>query len=193
MQPQTDSRAWRKAGEGRYADVFSRKTIAFEGDGTMTKFAVSRRSLLATGVFALVGAAGSVSSTRAAVWAGMSGENEETIRKYYAGWEKKDWAAVDALLADDFTFTSAAPDDHISKSTFKTRCWDTQSALIEAFDFERVFGSGNEAFVEYVCQTKSGKSFRNVEYLRLREGKLEAIECYFGGPGYPSAANNAHR
>ena len=105
----------------------------------MTNFAVSRRSLLGTGVCALVGAAGLAPATRAGVWAGVSGKNERTIRKYYAGWENKDWGAVDALLADDFTFTSAAPDDHISKSTFKTRCWDTQSALIEAFHLERVF------------------------------------------------------
>ena len=62
---------------------------------------------------------------------------------------------VDALLADNFTFTSAAPDDHISKSTFKTQCWDTQSALIEAFDLQRVFGNGDEAFVEHVCRTKN--------------------------------------
>jgi hypothetical protein len=28
-----------------------------------------------------------------------------------------------------------------------------------------------------------------VEYLRVRDGKVEALECYFGGSGYPSAAN----
>ena len=43
------------------------------------------------------------------------------VRKWYASWEKKDWGPVDSLLADNFTFTSAAGDDHISKSTFKTR------------------------------------------------------------------------
>ena len=49
-------------------------------------------------------------------------------------------------------------------------------------------GSGNEAFVMYVCRTKNGKAFRNVEYLRLREDKLEAIECYFGAQSsFPSA------
>ena len=158
----------------------------------MTKFAVSRRALLGTGACALVGAAAVTPTAGAGVWAGLSGKNEATIRKYYAGWEKKDWGVVDALLADNFTFTSAAPDDHISKSAFKTRCWDTQSPLIQGFDLERVFGSGDEAFVEYVCRTKNGKSFRNVEYLRLRDGKLQAIECYFGGPGYPSAANTGH-
>ena len=36
------------------------------------------------------------------------------------------WRTFNALLAEDFTFSSAAGDDHISKSTFKTQCWDTQ-------------------------------------------------------------------
>ena len=90
---------------------------------------------------------------------------------------------------DNFTFTSAAGDDHISKSAFKTQCWDTQAKLIDRSDLERVLGSGNEAFVKYLCHTKNGKSFRNVEYLRVRDGKIEAIECYFGGAGYPSAAS----
>lgn len=126
------------------------------------------------------------------VWAGLSGTNEELIRRYYGGWEKKDWKLVDMLLADNFTFSSAAPDDHISKTTFKRQCWDTQSALIERFDLERVFGNGDEAFVKYLCHTKGGKSFRNVEYLRLKVRQVAAIECYFGGPGYPSAAGVGH-
>jgi len=32
----------------------------------------------------------------------------------------------------------------------------------------------------YVCHTKNGKTLRNVEYLRLTDDKVEAIECYFG-------------
>ena len=98
---------------------------------------------------------------------GLSPKNEATVRKYYAAWEKKDWHPLDILLADDFTFTSPV-DDHISKSAFKTGCWDTQIAFIERFDLKRVIGSGNEAFVMYVCHTTNGKTFRNVEYLRLQ-------------------------
>jgi hypothetical protein len=52
-----------------------------------------------------------------------------------------------------------------------------------------VITSGNEAFVKYLCHTTNGKSFRNVEYLRVRDGKVEVLECYFGGAGYPSAAS----
>lgn len=158
----------------------------------MTKFAMSRRALLGTGVGVLVARAALPPAASARARAGLSAANQEIIRKYYGGWVKKDWRLVDMLLADNFTFTSAAPDDHISKTAFRKQCWDTQSALIEAFDLERMFGAGDEAFVKYLCHTKNGKSFRNVEYLRLQNGRIEAIECYFGGPGYPSAANTAH-
>jgi hypothetical protein len=49
--------------------------------------------------------------------------NEEIIRAYYSGWEKKQWSAVDNLLGDGFTFTSPNDDDHIDKRAFKTKCW----------------------------------------------------------------------
>ena len=77
----------------------------------MTELSMSRRAMLGSGTWALLGAVALPASARAGVWAGLSGRNEETIRKYYAGWEKKDWGVVDALLADNFTFSSAAPDD----------------------------------------------------------------------------------
>jgi hypothetical protein len=77
--------------------------------------------------------------------------------------------------------TSAADDDHISKGAFKKGCWDTQIDFIQRFEVERVFGNDAEAFVKYLCHTKNGKSFRNVEYFRVRDGKVECIECYFGG------------
>ncbi|HVS76455.1 MAG TPA: nuclear transport factor 2 family protein [Steroidobacteraceae bacterium] len=158
----------------------------------MTEFRVSRRAALGTGIGALAMTAGLPPAASARTWAGLSTANRGIIRRYYGAWERKDWQLMDMLLADGFTFTSAAPDDHISKTTFKTRCWDTQSALIDRFDLERVFGAGDEAFVKYICRTKSGNSFRNVEYLRLKGGKVAAIECYFGGAGYPSAANAGH-
>ena len=157
----------------------------------MTRIGVSRRKALEAGACALAGAAAfSVSVTATArAGTGLSATNEEIIRRWYKAWEKKDEGQFEALMTDNFTFTSAAGDDHISKSAFKTQCWETQAKLIDRSDLERVVGSGNEAFVKYLCHTKNGKSFRNVEYLRIRDGKIEAIECYFGGPGYPSEAN----
>jgi ketosteroid isomerase-like protein len=116
--------------------------------------------------------------------------NEEIVRKYYAAWEKKDWGPFDVLLADNFTFTSPNDDDHINKSVFKARCWESQIDFIDRFELERVIGGGNEAFVKYLCRTKNGKLFRNVEYFRFRGEKVEAIECYFGvQSGFPSAVS----
>jgi ketosteroid isomerase-like protein len=146
----------------------------------MTERAMSRRTVLEASVCALVAAASIAQKASANAEIGLSPKNEKTIRNWYAAWEQKDWHPVDILLAEDFTFTSAAGDDHISKSAFKTQCWETQINFIERVDLLHVFGSGNEAFVMYVCGTKNGKTFRNVEYVRLRDEKLVAIECYFG-------------
>jgi ketosteroid isomerase-like protein len=156
----------------------------------MKNRALSRRMILEAGACALAATVGVPPTASAHAESGLSPKSDETIRKWYAAWEKKDWRPVDNLLADDFTFTSAAGDDHISKSAFKAQCWETQIDFIERFDLQRVFGSGNEAFVMYVCRTKNGKTFRNVEYLRLRDDKVEAIECYFGAQSsFPSAVS----
>jgi hypothetical protein len=148
------------------------------------KTAMSRRTLLGTGACALAAPATlpEIANARA-----EAGKNEAIVRKYYKGWEIKDWPAFDRLLTDDFTFTSPI-DAHISKSAFKTGCWDTQIPFIGRFDLEHVAGTGNDAFVMYVCHTTNGKTFRNVEYLRLKGEQVEAVECYFGGQNsYTSA------
>ena len=60
---------------------------------------------------------GSAGSGRASALRGQNSVNEEIVRKWYAAWENKDLGTFNALLADNFTFSSAAGDDHISKST----------------------------------------------------------------------------
>jgi ketosteroid isomerase-like protein len=156
----------------------------------MTRIGVSRRKALKSGACALAGAAGLLVTAGARAGTERSTTYEEIVRSWYKAWEKKDQDQFEALMADNFTFTSAAGDDHISKSAFKTQCWDTQVNFIDQFDLEQVFGSGNEALVKYLCHTKNGKSFRNVEYFRLRDGKVESIECYFGGKStFPSAVS----
>jgi ketosteroid isomerase-like protein len=152
----------------------------------MTERAMSRRHLFVAGGGAVAGAAliGCARGT------GGGAERGPLLRTWYAAWEQTDWSPVDSLLADDFTFTSAAGDDHISKSTFRSRCWESQKGLIERFELEQVFGTGDEALVKYLCRTKNGHSFRNVEYFRFRGDKIAALECYFGeASSFPSAVS----
>jgi ketosteroid isomerase-like protein len=160
----------------------------------MTSIAVSRRNLLAAGACALISAASLQEPARANASGGKNASNEDMIRKWYAAWEKKDLGTFNSLLADNFTFTSAAGDDHISKGTFKTQCWDTQVDFIQHFDLERITTGAEDAFVKYLCHTKNGKTFRNVEYLRIKDGKLESIECYFGAQSsFPSAVSTGKK
>jgi hypothetical protein len=144
----------------------------------MTKTPISRRTLLEASAWGL--AAASVIPEISHAETGLSPKSDEIVRKYYTGWETKDWRAFNILLTDDFTFTSPR-DARISKSAFKTGCWDTQIAFIGRFDLEHVAGAGNGAFVMYLCHTTNDKTFRNVEYLQLKGEQVQAVECYFGG------------
>ena len=158
-----------------------------------TKSAVSRRYLLAAGAASLAMACGG--AVPAPSWAAAPGATgrQELIRNWYTAGKNKDWGTAESLMTDDFTFSSAAGDDHISKSAFKTQCWDTQIPLIDRFELELVLDNGNEALVQYVCWTKNGKSIRNVEHLTFKGDKIAAIYCFFGGAaGYPSAADKGN-
>ena len=159
----------------------------------MSANAMSRRSVVETGAFVLAGTALLPNAASADVPDSEASANEAVIRSWYRAWEKKDkdWGPFDAILADDFTFSSADGNDHISKAAFKKNCWDNQIDFVKGSDLELVMVKGDEAFVKYLCHTTNGRSFRNVEYLRLRNRRIEAIECYFGGKmTYPSAVSS---
>ena len=48
--------------------------------------------------------------------------------------------------------------------------------------------------MKYLCHNKDGKTFRNVEYIRMKDGKLQSIECYFGEQSsFPSAVSKGRK
>ncbi len=114
---------------------------------------------------------------------------DKIIRTYFSGYEKKDWSIVSSQLADGFTFTSPAPDDHIPLELYKARCWP-QSQFIAKVDFVKIVQDGNSAFAIYNLTTTDNKHLRNTEYYTFSEGKIKSIECFFGGTGagYPTNA-----
>jgi len=90
------------------------------------------------------------------------------------------------ILADGFTFSSPL-DDHISVAAVKERCWPN-AYNIKHFDLEKVVVSGDDAFVISNGWTNSGKSFRNTDYFKVKDGKIAAYECFFGpGISYPNS------
>ena len=102
----------------------------------------------------------------------------ELVRGCFAAYAKKDREAIEALLADDFHFTSPL-DNRIDRNTYFERCWPN-SQRIEAFDFVHLVPDGDRVFVTYEGQWDSGSRFRNTEIITVREGRVAEVEVYFG-------------
>jgi hypothetical protein len=121
--------------------------------------------------------------------AGKAQNAAKIIKTYFSGYEKKDWNITSSQLADGFTFTSPAPDDHIPLDVYKQRCWP-QSKFVKKFEFISIVQEGDRAFALYSATTIDNKVIRNAEYYTFSHGKIKSIECFFGGSGagYPSNA-----
>ena len=96
----------------------------------------------------------------------------------FAAYEKKDRAAMEHLLADDFTFSSPV-DDHIGRDLYFERCWPF-SERVKEFRIEKILADDEEALVRYEATTIDGTSFRNIETFTIHEGKIVHVEVYFG-------------
>lgn len=115
---------------------------------------------------------------------------DELARRYFAAYQAADRAALEALLADDFTFTSPW-DDHIDRATYFHHCFPHAGS----FQFRlpmKIFAEGDEAFVLYDTEGKPGGAFRNTELFRARDGRIASIEVFFGFiPGARAATEDA--
>lgn len=108
----------------------------------------------------------------------MSKTNEDIIRRLFAAYPANDRATLEALLAEDFTFTSPY-DDAIGRAEYFERCWPNRD-LIKSHSLEKIFSQGDETFVQYLCATHAGEEFRNTEFFTLRDGRVQKIDVYFG-------------
>ncbi|MEP6676757.1 MAG: nuclear transport factor 2 family protein [Ferruginibacter sp.] len=114
---------------------------------------------------------------------------QQIIKDYYAAYEKKDWGVMERILADGFTFTSPAGDDHINLKLYKERCWPN-AYKTKKFDLEKIIIDGDDADVTYNGWTMDGKLFRNTERFKFKDGKIIENECFFGaGVSFPNNAN----
>jgi ketosteroid isomerase-like protein len=102
----------------------------------------------------------------------------DLIRKLFATFDARDRESFDALLADDFTFSSPL-DDKIDKTAYFERCWPTREHHT-GHEIETIFAQGDAAFVTYSCVRTDGTCFRNTEFFRVKSGLVAQVEVYFG-------------
>ena len=102
----------------------------------------------------------------------------DLVRQCFAAYESKDREAIEALLSDDFTFSSPL-DDNISRERYFERCWPN-SGHLRAFHIEKLCAEGNHAFVTYEAEQNDGAKFRNTEFFTSDGEKLKHVDVYFG-------------
>jgi ketosteroid isomerase-like protein len=99
-------------------------------------------------------------------------------RRAYQAYVGNDRAAIEAVIADDFHFTSPR-DNRIDRKTYFEKCWKN-SDTITGFTFVNLVADGERVFVTYEGQRSTGKPFRNTEIVTVRNGKIVEVEVYFG-------------
>lgn len=108
----------------------------------------------------------------------MPDDASDVARAYYQAYVEKDRAALEALIAEDFQFSSPL-DNRLDRETYFERCWPN-SERIRACRFKHLTPIGETIFVTYEGEAIDGKGFRNTEILTIRDGKVVEVEVYFG-------------
>ena len=107
----------------------------------------------------------------------MTDDTVAIARASYNAYVTKDRAAIEALLADDFHFTSPL-DNRIDRATYFTRCWPNSKST-EGFDFIHFVPDGERVFVTYEGRAND-RRFRNTEVLTIKDEHITDVEVYFG-------------
>jgi ketosteroid isomerase-like protein len=102
----------------------------------------------------------------------------EIVRRCFQAYIDGDRGAVEALIAEEFTFTSPL-DNRIDRATYFERCWPNHRR-ITGFNYQWLIAHGDTVIVAYEGRSDNGRGFRNTEIPRLRDGKIVDVEVYFG-------------
>ena len=108
----------------------------------------------------------------------MAKDIVEIARASYEAYVRKDRAAIEALIADDFHFTSPL-DNRIDRITYFARCWPNSQG-ISAFTFIHLVAHETKVFVTYEGTSTDGHRFRNTEILTVKGQQITEADVYFG-------------
>lgn len=104
---------------------------------------------------------------------------EEVARAFYAAYHSRDRARFEQLMADDFRFVSPY-DDHIDRAAYFARCWAPGDKQREFQIEQTALSRADSVYVTYKVEVEGGKTFRNTELLRVRDGKVSHVHVFFG-------------
>jgi ketosteroid isomerase-like protein len=102
----------------------------------------------------------------------------QIVRDSYHAYEIGDRRILEAVLSDDFIFSSPT-DVGTDRATYFERCWPNSERL-ERFEYVRLVESGDEVIVTYEATRTDGSRFRNTEVLAFDGEEICRAEVYFG-------------
>jgi ketosteroid isomerase-like protein len=105
-------------------------------------------------------------------------DRTELARASYAAFASADRDAIEALLAEDFTFSSPA-DPHLDRAGYFERCWP-HAGDVAATGYPRLIEHGDEVVVTYEAARPDGTRLRNTEVLTFRGDEIVRAEVYWG-------------
>jgi ketosteroid isomerase-like protein len=108
----------------------------------------------------------------------MNDDRLGRVREMYEAFASGDRAAVEAILSDDFRFSSPADPD-LDRTGYFERCWPG-SGRGQQFDFVRMVKDGDEVIVTYEMIGGDGTRGRNTEVLTFAGDRIRRAEVYFG-------------
>jgi ketosteroid isomerase-like protein len=96
--------------------------------------------------------------------------NPDVVRECFEGYLTHDRDAAEALIADDFVFTSPQ-DDHIDRAAFFEHCFPTAGRVRTQELLHAISSDGDDVFVMYEYELLTGERHRSVEVLTVRDSK----------------------
>ncbi|HEX4383243.1 MAG TPA: nuclear transport factor 2 family protein [Myxococcales bacterium] len=108
----------------------------------------------------------------------MAKSPEEVVRAFYRAYRARERDEVGRLMAPEFRFTSPY-DDAIDRETWFERCWAPGDQQ-QDFQIERCVASEDAVYMTYKVAVGGGKSFRNTELHRVRDGLVASVHVFFG-------------
>jgi ketosteroid isomerase-like protein len=100
----------------------------------------------------------------------------ETVKRALQAYLDKDRAAIEAVIADEYRFTSPR-DNALDRATYFARCWPASEVMTS---MEIIHGSEDGELAWVVYDGTINTRFRNAELHRVRDGRIVETQVFFG-------------
>lgn len=108
---------------------------------------------------------------------------QDTVLEFMRAFREQDASLALALIADDFTFTSPQ-DDHLDRDAWLERCFPTADHFDAPATTLQIVEIGGVVLHRFEYSV-AGRTYGNVEAIRVQDGLVHGVEVYFGGAVQP--------